>query len=76
MDIARKNLPDIVLLDLRLPDIYGLELLKKIKADRTDSMVYIMTAFGEVKDVIDAINLGAENYFQKPVDPRRTGSNN
>ena len=74
LDIARKNLPDIVLLDLRLPDIYGLELLKKIKADRTDSMVYIMTAFGEVKDVIDAINLGAENYFQKPVDLEELGA--
>lgn len=74
LDIAGKNLPDIVLLDLRLPDIYGLELLRKIKADRPDSMVYIMTAFGEVKDVIDAINLGAENYFQKPVDLEELGA--
>ncbi|MBI5204790.1 MAG: sigma-54-dependent Fis family transcriptional regulator [Nitrospirae bacterium] len=74
LDIAGKNLPDIVLLDLRLPDIYGLELLKKIKSDRPDSMVYIMTAFGEVKDVIDAINLGAENYFQKPVDLEELGA--
>lgn len=74
LDIARKNLPDIVLLDLRLPDIYGLELLRKIKADRPESMVYIMTAFGEVKDVIAAINLGAENYFQKPVDLEELGA--
>jgi DNA-binding NtrC family response regulator len=74
LDIARKNLPDIVLLDLRLPDIYGLELLKKIKTDRPDSIVYIMTAFGEVKDVIAAINLGAENYFQKPIDLEELGA--
>ncbi len=74
LDIAGKNLPDIVLLDLRLPDIYGLELLRKIKADRPDSMVYIMTAFGEVKDVIEAINLGAESYFQKPVDLEELGA--
>ncbi|TAL25526.1 MAG: sigma-54-dependent Fis family transcriptional regulator, partial [Nitrospirae bacterium] len=73
-DIAVKNLPDIVLLDLRLPDIYGLELLRKIKADRPDSIVYIMTACGEVKDVISAVNLGAENYFQKPVDLEELGA--
>lgn len=74
LDIAVKSLPDIVLLDLRLPDIYGLELLKKIKADRPDLIVYIMTACGEVKDVISAINLGAENYFQKPVDLEELGA--
>ena len=74
LDIAVKNLPDIVLLDLRLPDIYGLELLRKIKSDRPDSIVYIMTACGEVKDVISAVNLGAENYFQKPVDLEELGA--
>ncbi|MBI4690805.1 MAG: sigma-54-dependent Fis family transcriptional regulator [Nitrospirae bacterium] len=68
LDTALKNLPDIILLDLRLPDIYGLDLLKEIKAGCPDSIVYIVTAFTEVKDAIEAIKVGAENYFQKPVD--------
>jgi len=74
LDIARINLPDIILLDLRLPDIYGLDLLKSIKSDCPDSLVYIMTAFSEVKDAIDAIKLGAENYFQKPMDLDELGA--
>lgn len=74
LDIARINLPDIILLDLRLPDIYGLDLLKSIKSDCPDSIVYIMTAFSEVKDAIEAIKLGAENYFQKPMDIDELGA--
>jgi len=68
LDAVLKNLPDIILLDLRLPDIYGLNLLREIKTNCPDSVVYIMTAFSEVKDAIEAIKLGAENYFQKPMD--------
>ncbi len=74
LDIALKNLPDIILLDLRLPDIYGLNLLKEIKTNSSGSIVYIMTAFGEIKDAIDAIKLGAENYFQKPIDLDELGA--
>jgi DNA-binding NtrC family response regulator len=74
LEIIRKSLPDIVLLDLRLPDAYGLDLLKEIKGICPDSVVYIMTAFGEVKDAIEAIKFGAENYFEKPIDMDELGA--
>lgn len=60
--------PDIVLLDLRLPDAYGLNILPEIKSSAPYCLIYIMTAFGEINEAIEAIKKGAENYFQKPLD--------
>ncbi|MDP2167536.1 MAG: sigma-54 dependent transcriptional regulator [Thermodesulfovibrionales bacterium] len=74
IDAALKNRPDIVLLDLRLPDAYGLNILKEIKSGSPSTAVYIMTAFGEINEAIEAIKLGAENYFQKPIDLDELGA--
>ncbi|NOQ80904.1 MAG: response regulator [Methylophaga sp.] len=66
------NLPDILLLDVRLPDGSGLDLLSDIRA-RDDNRwktlpVIIMTAYGELDDAISAMKLGATDYLKKPVD--------
>jgi len=68
LDIAHRELPDIVLLDLRLPDMYGMDILKELKASHPDTVVIVMTGYGEIREAVDAIKLGAEHYFQKPVD--------
>lgn len=68
VEIALRDFPDIILLDLKLPDIYGLDVLKKIKEKNPDAIVHIVTGVGEIKEAIEAIKSGAENYFQKPVD--------
>jgi len=65
---ALKELPDIVLLDLHLPDMHGMTILREIKAVQPDMVVIIMTGFGEIREAVDAIKLGAEHYFQKPID--------
>jgi DNA-binding NtrC family response regulator len=68
LGVALRELPDIVLLDLYLPDIHGLEVLKKLKSAQSDIAVIVMTGHAEIKDAVNAIKLGAQHYFQKPVD--------
>jgi two-component system response regulator AtoC len=68
LDTALRELPDIVLLDLRLPDINGMAILKELKAVHPDMVVIVMTGYGEIREAVEAIKAGAEHYFQKPVD--------
>ncbi len=57
---------DLTFLDLNLPDIHGLEVLKKIKFAQPDALVIIMTGFASVESAVDAIKLGAYDYIKKP----------
>jgi two-component system NtrC family response regulator/two-component system response regulator HydG len=59
---------DVVLTDLRMPGVDGLELLSKVKEIRPDTLVLVMTAFGTVKTAVKAMKLGAEDYLPKPID--------
>ncbi|MCX6558226.1 MAG: sigma-54 dependent transcriptional regulator [Candidatus Aminicenantes bacterium] len=60
--------PDLVLLDLRLPDIDGMNVLQKIKGSDPDLDIIVITAYMDVKDAIRAIKLGAYDYVTKPFD--------
>ena len=60
--------PDVVLTDLRMPGMDGLELLGRIKEVRPETMVILMTAYGTVKTAVRAMKLGAEDYLGKPID--------
>ena len=64
------DLPAVVLLDLKLPKIDGLEVLRRVRADeRTDLLpVVILTTATEQQDMIDGYSLGANSYVRKPVD--------
>jgi DNA-binding NtrC family response regulator len=63
-----KDVFDLVLTDLKMPEMDGLELLKTIKGTRPEVMVILMTAFGSIETAVDAMKMGANDYITKPVN--------
>jgi DNA-binding NtrC family response regulator len=68
LSIIKKNVIDLILLDMRLPDVDGLEVLKKIKEFDTDILVIMMTAYSDVKTAVSSIKSGAYHYINKPFE--------
>jgi two-component system phosphate regulon response regulator PhoB len=72
LDLARKELPDLVLLDLMLPDISGLEVCRQLKSDPAlrEVPVMMLTARSEEIDRVVGFELGADDYVVKPFSVR------
>lgn len=68
LKITDNNLIDIVLSDFRMPEMNGIELLKKIKEKNPEIAVVLITAFGTIEDAVKAMKEGAFDYLTKPVD--------
>jgi DNA-binding NtrC family response regulator len=68
LQIAQREEPDLVLLDIGLPDGSGLEFLPRFKELRPSPIVVMITAYERVKDIVMAIKRGAFDYLVKPVD--------
>jgi len=62
-----QHLADVVVTDLRMPTMDGLELLRRVKTTYEDLPVLVVTAFGAIESAIEAMRAGAEDYLQKPV---------
>lgn len=60
--------PEIVLLDLKLPDASGLDLLERIRQVESAAQVIVITAFGDTKAAVRAMKLGASDFLHKPYD--------
>ncbi len=69
---AMKHAPDLIVLDLMLPGVNGLEVCKRLKNDeRTqDIPIVMLTAKGEEADVVTGLEMGADDYITKPFSPR------
>ncbi len=65
----RRELPDLLILDVMLPDIDGLTLCREIRAEY-DLPIIMLTARGEVADRVMGLELGADDYMPKPFEPR------
>jgi DNA-binding NtrC family response regulator len=65
---ARQESPDLILLDIRLPDIDGLDVLRRLREEHNDAAVLIMTADTTSSNAIQATRLGAFDYITKPIN--------
>ncbi|ANA80298.1 response regulator [Paenibacillus glucanolyticus] len=68
LEIVKLHTPDLVLLDMEIPGMDGLEILKHIKQMNPDIKVIMMTAYGELDMIKEATDLGALMHFTKPFD--------
>ena len=68
LEIVKNESPDLVLLDMKIPGMDGLEILKRVKEINRDIKVIMMTAYGELDMIKEATELGALMHFTKPFD--------
>jgi DNA-binding NtrC family response regulator len=68
LELLKNTSFDLVLTDLRLPDVEGTEILKEVKSQNRPCHVIIMTAYGSIPSAIESTKLGAFHYLQKPVE--------
>ena len=71
LELLEQQLPDVVLLDLELPDISGMEILKFIRERHLPCTVVVVTAHGSVDVAVDAMRQGAFDFLTKPFDSKR-----
>jgi two-component system, response regulator RegA len=68
LEMTEKVSPDLVLLDLRMPESNGLDAIPKIKTFDSTITVIILTGYGSIPTALQALKLGADHYLSKPVD--------
>ncbi len=69
LPVLAKEEVEVAVLDVRLPGMSGLELLRRIKREWPEVEVIVITAFGEIEDAVSAIKAGAFHYLVKPYEP-------
>lgn len=68
LEIVRRSCPDIVLLDIRMPGMNGIEVLRRIKEISEDIIVIMVTAVGDLETAMSAVKEGASDFLRKPVN--------
>ncbi len=67
LQIVDDQIPDVMILDLKMPDIDGIEVLRRVKKTYPKVMIIILTGHGSEQDKKEALSLGAFSFLQKPV---------
>jgi len=67
LEIARRDLPDFALVDLKLGDASGLSLIEPLRAIRADMRILLVTGYASIATAVEAIKRGADDYLPKPV---------
>ena len=69
IELARKLNPDVVLLDMRMPEITGIQVLRELRDDGLDIPIVMLTTSNEERDLIESLRNGARGYLLKDMDP-------
>jgi two-component system response regulator AtoC len=67
--LIKEHLFDIVITDMKMPDLTGIDLLQKIKEISPQTIIIVITAYGSIENAVEAMRLGAYNYLIKPFSP-------
>lgn len=68
LEIVKQESPDLILLDMKIPGMDGLEILRNLRKMGAESKVIMMTAYGELDLIQEAMEMGALAHFTKPFD--------
>src|SRR5258708_7356376 len=71
LELARDHQPDVVLLDINLPELNGIQVASKLKAERSKIAVVLLTAYDDDEQVLHAMRAGASAYCPKDIEPER-----
>jgi len=71
LKLISQNVVDVLILDLNMPGMHGLEVLKKVKTSYSDISVIILTGFPSIDSAVESMKLGAYDYLVKPIDFKR-----
>jgi two-component system response regulator AtoC len=69
LDVFEEHHPDLVVLDIKMPGLSGIEVLKRIRTKHPNQLVVMITAFGTVEQAVEAMKAGAYDFITKPLDP-------
>ena len=71
LKLGRERLYNLVISDLKMPRLSGLDLMKQVRAHNRDTLFILMTAYGTVENAVEAMKQGAYDYLPKPLDMKR-----
>ena len=71
LKLARERLYNLVISDIKMPGLSGLDLLNQVRACHRDTLFILMTAYGTVENAVEAMKQGAYDYLPKPIDMKR-----
>jgi DNA-binding NtrC family response regulator len=69
LELLEKSAFDVLFVDIRMPEMNGIELLEKVKTEYPETVVIIITAYGSIESAVNAMQLGASDYLLKPFKP-------
>ncbi|SES12003.1 response regulator [Psychrobacillus sp. OK032] len=71
IEMYRKLLPDVVTMDITMPGMTGIEAVKSIISEHPDAKIVMVTALGQQKLIVDALESGAKDFITKPFNPEQ-----
>ncbi|MDI2588851.1 response regulator [Psychrobacillus sp. NEAU-3TGS] len=71
VEMYRKLLPDVVTMDITMPGMTGIEAVKAIISEHPDAKIVMVTALGQQKLIVDALESGAKDFITKPFNPEQ-----